>query len=221
MPRAGRADPFSELSAGVRVITGQPLAATAREHFARYLDLLLEWNRAHRLTGFSSAADIVQKLFLDSVLFLPVLPPRPLTVADIGTGPGIPGVPLRILDGRISLTLIESKRRAISFLSALKRDLALEDVRVLHTRAEAVTSEATDLQGVFDVVVSRAVGRTTAVVSAVRQLLKPGGVFIVSGPPQAISAAPMAPEGFSLSVRQVRYSQLGLSRQFLVATRQT
>ena len=221
MPRAASADPFRDLAAGVRVITGQPLGSTARAQFARYLDLLLEWNRVHRLTGFSSAADVVHKLFLDSVLFFPALPPRPLRLADIGTGPGIPGVPLRILDPGIALTLIESKRKAISFLSALKRDLALQDLRIVHSRAEAAAVELPDLLGTFDVVVSRAMGGPTAVLRAARQLLSPGGVLVVSGPPQPPSVAPPVPDGFSVSVRRVQYPRLSLSRQFLVYTRGT
>ena len=56
-------------------------------------------------------------LFIDSLLFLPVIPPRPLRLVDIGAGPGIPGIPLRIVEPQISLTIVESRRKPVSFLA--------------------------------------------------------------------------------------------------------
>ena len=110
--------------------------------FPQYLDLLLLWNRAQNLTGFESAPEIVRGLFEDSLLFLPLLPDRPLRVVDIGAGAGIPGMPLRIIDEGIEVTLIESKRKRVSFLRTVRRELGLEKSVVIEEgRAEVLVSE--------------------------------------------------------------------------------
>ena len=101
-------------------------------------------------------------------------------------GAGIPGMPLRIIDERIEVTLIESKRKRVSFLKTLRRELGLEkSVAVEEGRAEALVSEVLRRDGAFDVAVARAVGNLEQVVPTALQYLKPGGVFIVSAPPPA------------------------------------
>lgn len=155
---------------------------------------------------------------MDSALFLPLFPPRPVRVADIGAGAGIPGLPLRILDPGIALTLIESRRKAVSFLSTVRRELDLMDVTVLHGRAEVLISQDTSLQGVFDVIVLRAVDRDAVLLEAVRNYLKPGGSFIASGPPPGEMAQPAAAPGYRTEIKQVRYPDLGVNRSFVVGT---
>ena len=154
---------LEHLAHTARVLSGRPIDAKARGQFSRYLDLLLLWNRAQNLTGFESPAEIVRGLFEDSLLFLPLLPDRPLRVVDIGAGAGIPGMPLRIIDERIEVTLIESKRKRVSFLKTLRRELGLEkSVVVEEGRAEALVSEVLRRDGEFDVAVARAVGNLEA-----------------------------------------------------------
>jgi 16S rRNA (guanine527-N7)-methyltransferase len=114
-------DPVAALIRPIRVLTGRDPKPLERERFTRYLRLLLEWNRTHRLTAIRSAAAMVVDLFVDSLLFLSNLPSDPIKMADLGTGPGIPGVPLRIVRDDIALTLVESKRKRVSFLAALRR----------------------------------------------------------------------------------------------------
>ena len=165
MRQGGRAQQsaLEHLAHTARVLSGRPIDAKAREQFSRYLDLLLLWNRAQNLTGFESPPEIVRGLFEDSLLFLPLLPDRPLRVVDIGAGAGIPGMPLRIIDERIEVTLIESKRKRVSFLKTLRRELGLEkSVVVEEGRAEALVSEVVRRDGAFDVAVARAVGQSRA-----------------------------------------------------------
>ena len=201
-----------------RVLSGRPIGARAREQFSRYLELLLLWNRAQNLTGFESPPEIVRGLFEDSLLFLPLLPDRPLRVVDIGAGAGIPGMPLRIIDDRIEVTLIESKRKRVSFLKTLRRELGLEkSVVVEEGRAEALVSEVLRRDGAFDVAVARAVGNLEQVVPAALQYLKPGGVFIVSAPPPA-RLADLEAESHG-EWRILDYPDLGLKRGFLVVER--
>src|SRR5207247_7599124 len=119
---------------------------------------LLQWNRTHTLTAIRSADGIVTGLFQDSLLFLTQLPSGPIRMADLGTGPGIPGIPLRIVREDIALTAVESRRKCVSFLAALKRELNFTDLEVLEGRAVELVQRRPDLAGTVDVVVARAVG---------------------------------------------------------------
>jgi 16S rRNA (guanine527-N7)-methyltransferase len=138
-------------------------------------------------------------------------------MVDIGTGPGIPGIPLRIIRPDISLTLIDAKRKQISFLAALKRALDLTDVVVLEGRAENLVAEQPALAEAFDVVVARAVGKH--LLPVVMLYLKPGGLFIAGGPPAPIGGL-AKPDGL-LQVRTDTLSlpELRLKRTFLLATK--
>jgi 16S rRNA (guanine527-N7)-methyltransferase len=202
------------LAPAIELVTGRQDVSVEVEQFRRYLDRLLDWNRTHRLTGLRSPAAIVRELFQDSLLFLTKLPDGPLAVADIGTGPGIPGVPLRIVRPQISLTLIESMRKRVSFLSSLTRDLGLRDVIILEGRAEVLVEQRDDLAGRFDVVVSRAVG--LRVMPVVMRYLKPGGLFLAGGSPHYRAVTRIQP-GIALSHERIPFPRLGLTRDFLIS----
>jgi 16S rRNA (guanine527-N7)-methyltransferase len=213
-----RRSALEHLANTARVLSGRPIDAKARGQFSQYLDLLLLWNRAQNLTGFDSPPEIVRGLFEDSLLFFPLLPDRPLRVVDIGAGAGIPGMPLRIIDERIEVTLIESKRKRVSFLKTVRRELGLEkSVGIEEGRAEALVSEVVRRDGEFDVAVARSVGNLERVVLTALQYLKPGGVFIVSAPPPAkLSGLGAESHG---EWRILDYPDLGLKRGFFVAQR--
>jgi 16S rRNA (guanine527-N7)-methyltransferase len=209
---------LDHLAHTARVLSGRPLDAKARGQFSQYLDLVLLWNRAQNLTGFESPPDIVRGLFEDSLLFLPLLPDRPLRVVDIGAGAGIPGMPLRIIDAGIEVTLIESRRKRVSFLKTVRRELGLEKSVVIEEgRAEVLVSEVVQRDGEFDVAVARAVGNLPQVLPTALQFLKPGGVFIVSAPPPARLAG-LAAESHG-EWRILDYPDLDLNRGFFVAQR--
>jgi 16S rRNA (guanine527-N7)-methyltransferase len=201
------------------MLTGCPAPPGGMARFDQYLGLLQTWNRTHRLTGCQSADAIARELFLDSLLFLARLPPGPLTMIDIGTGPGIPGVPIRIVRPEISLTLIESRRKHVSFLATLKREVGLADLVILEGRAEKLVTQRPTLAESFDVVVARAVGKRLVPTAAL--YLKPGGLFIAGGPPAPTEEAAATAEAGKLLVRSetVAYEQLGLNRTFLVGRR--
>lgn len=210
-------EPVGVLTPVIASLTGRPPANSELTQFRQYLALLLTWNRTHRLTGCRSAEAIVRQLFLDSLLFLARLPKGRLRMVDIGTGPGIPGIPLRIIRPEISLTVIDSRRKQVSFLAALKRELDLTDVAVLEGRAEDLVSEQPALADAFDVVVSRAVG--TRLLSTALLYLKSGGRFIAGGPPAPIGDL-AKPDGLAgVQLDTVRFAALRLSRTFLLATK--
>jgi 16S rRNA (guanine527-N7)-methyltransferase len=113
-----------------------------------HYELLLRWNKTINLTSINDLDEIVERHYCESVFLGMHLPPKPASIADIGSGAGFPGVPMAILRPDCTVTLIESHQRKAVFLREASRKLA--NVRVLPKRVEAVTER-------FDVVVSRAV----------------------------------------------------------------
>lgn len=146
----------------------------------KYLELLVKWNRAQRLVSRSDPDWIAEHLLLDSLLFLRLLPSDTQTVADLGSGAGIPGVPIAIVRADARLTLIESRQKRVSFLSAVVRELPLSNVRVVGRRAEA----SPELVGSFDAVVARCAGRASDVLEVGLRLVRVGGFVVISGPPR-------------------------------------
>ena len=122
-------DSLEQLFKAFPALLGRAATPTERNAFGRYADLLILWNRTHHLTALKTRPEIGRGLFLDSLLFRAFLPQGPLRVLDIGAGAGIPGVPLRIVEPGLSLTLVESKRKPVSFLNALVRELGMSGYR--------------------------------------------------------------------------------------------
>ena len=200
----------------LRALRGHPLTSQEREAFARYLDLLMLWNRTHDLTACRTPGEVVTDLLRDSLLFLAVLPDLERIVAvDIGAGAGIPGIPLRLTLPSLELTLIESRRKRVSFLRAAQRELGLTDVRIMEGRAERIVSEHMDIIGKYDVALSRGVAAGDLLKFA-RPYLKPGGSVIAGGPPRPGPVPPSS--GYSdVAWRQITIPPRRTSRTFLVA----
>jgi 16S rRNA (guanine527-N7)-methyltransferase len=171
--------PLDALAAGGAEIVGRPLTALELESFDQYLKLLQKWSRSQRLIGSTDAAWIVENLFLDSLLFLRVLPTKLAAVADVGSGAGLPGIPIKIVRPEVRMTLIESRSKRASFLSAAVRELRLQAIEVVISRAEEV---ARDRAGEFDAVVMRCAGEFSRLARAIAGLVRPGGVLAASGP---------------------------------------
>jgi 16S rRNA (guanine527-N7)-methyltransferase len=121
---------MKELMAGIAAVTGRSATDEDLRQFTAYLDLFVRWNRVHRMTALDSPVAIVRELFLDSLLFLSVLPAGALSVVDLGAGAGIPGLPMRLAQPQIRMTLVESKRKRVSFLRTVCREMGLVDVEL-------------------------------------------------------------------------------------------
>lgn len=118
------------------------------ERLHEHYKLLVRWNRRLSLTSIRGEADIIERHYCESLFLGAHLPNGDLSIADIGSGAGFPGLPVAILRTECSITLIESNQRKAVFLRESCRDLA--NVRVVSARAEDVTLH-------FDWVISRAV----------------------------------------------------------------
>ena len=99
------------LAAGARTILDRELSPTERAAFLTYMDLLLAWQRVYRLVGSSDRRWVIDELILDSLLFVRFLPAHARSVLDLGSGAGIPGIPLRIVRPMVRFTLLEARRR--------------------------------------------------------------------------------------------------------------
>jgi 16S rRNA (guanine527-N7)-methyltransferase len=207
---------LSELNRAIHALTGRAATDRQRQQFQLYLDLLVHWNRAQRLTGPRSPTAIVRQLFQDSLLFLGCIPAGELNVADIGAGAGIPGVPLWIARPEMSMTLIEAKRKRVSFLRAVKRELQADNLTVIEGRA-GNTSVEEQLEGSFDAVVSRGVGALPELISLGMGYLKEGGLIVVSGPPTEPSTHSLS--AIDVTTRTVTVPVFALRRLFLTATK--
>lgn len=174
--------PQERLAAGGAAILGRALTSRERDQFDRYLELLIKWQKAHRLVGSADPVWIVEHLFLDSLLFLRLLPSDTRALLDLGSGAGLPGLPIKIVRSEVELTLVESRRRRASFLSTAVRELALKGARVVPHRVEEKLEE---LEGRFDAVVMRCAGDPGYMIPIAERLVVPKGLVIGSGPPRA------------------------------------
>lgn len=173
-------EPLARLFEVAPAILGRQVAAREAEQFSNYLELLIKWQKAQRLVGSSDPGWIVDNLLLDSLLFLRVLPDHVHSLLDLGSGAGLPGIPIKIVRNEVGLTLVESRRRRASFLSAAVRELGLMRAEVMNTRAEAVADQ---FAGRFDAVVMRCAGSVDDLLPAAARFLTAGGVAAASGPP--------------------------------------
>ena len=141
----------------------------------RYADMLVEKNKVMNLTAITDPADIATLHFLDCAALLPLADWADKSVADIGTGAGFPGMPLRILEPSIRLTLLDSLNKRIDFLKEVCADLGLDDVNCIHGRAEEFA--ATHRES-YDIVTSRAVANLQMLCELCLPLVKEGGYFL-------------------------------------------
>lgn len=145
------------------------LPVGVQETSLAYLDLLATWNRAYNLTAVRDPADMVAKHLLDSLAALPYL--HGATLADLGSGGGLPGIPLAIARPDIAVTLIESNGKKARFLREAARSLPLPNVRIVETRVQLAA-------GLFDTVTCRAFASLRDMLLWGGHLLAPGGRWL-------------------------------------------
>lgn len=141
----------------------------------RYAELLVEKNKVMNLTAITEPPDIATLHFLDSVAMLTLADLKGKKMADVGTGAGFPGMPLRIVEPSIRLTLLDSLNKRIDFLKEVCNDLGLTDVNCIHGRAEEF---AVGHRESYDIVTSRAVANLQMLSELCLPLVKVGGYFL-------------------------------------------
>ncbi len=160
---------------------GLPLSDAALGRFRTYYEYLSEQNKVMNLTAIEGEADTARLHFLDCAALLTVQELKGLSVIDVGSGAGFPGLPLKIAQEDMRLTLLDSLDKRVRFLSETCALLGFEDVACIHARAE----DAKELHGQFDAAVSRAVARLNLLAELCLPFVKVGGVFLAMKGPGA------------------------------------
>jgi 16S rRNA (guanine527-N7)-methyltransferase len=141
------------------------------EPFVEYLALLVQWNRAYNLTAVRDVEEMVSKHILDSLAIIPYL--RGQRWLDVGTGPGLPGIPLALAHPDAELALLDSNGKKTRFLREVVRNLALNHVEVIESRVESYHPTRA-----FDTVVSRAFSALEPMVEKTRHLIDTRGLWL-------------------------------------------
>lgn len=154
------------------------------DRLARYLGLLLKVNQTMNLTAVKDPADAIERHLLDSLTVLPVLAEveteGPMLVMDIGSGGGLPGLPIAICRSDAKITLLDSTAKKCAFLKHAAAELGLENVTVLHARAEVAARDKANKREKFDVVTARAVGRLAGLAEITVPFAKVGGLCVLT-----------------------------------------
>jgi len=180
LPAAARDD----LDAGLAALG---LDAALAEPLARYLALMLRWNAAYNLTAIRDPREMVTKHLLDSLAMAPAVAGVP-TLADLGTGPGLPGIPLAIATPGLRVTLVESNGKKARFMREALRRLGLDNAEVAESRIEAL-----DRPGQFAAITARALATLPQILALGGHLIAPDGVLLAmkgARPDDEIAALP-------------------------------
>ena len=172
---------------------GRGLTPPEADMTRKYLELLVKWQRVHRLIGSTEVAWMAHNVIADSLAFLAALPPPIQSLADVGSGAGMPGVPIAIVRPNVQVVLIEGRQRRVSFLSTVVRELGLEHVEVVGARVEDLGDQYTDR---FDAAVSRCGGPAPDLLPKVWPIVRSGGVIVTS-----VAASAPSTEGERLALR--------------------
>jgi 16S rRNA (guanine527-N7)-methyltransferase len=149
---------------------GMSLAPAQSEKLIAYLALLAKWNAVHNLTAVREESKMLSHHVLDSLAVLPYLGERNLL--DVGSGGGLPGIPLAIARPHMPVTLLDSNQKKSAFLQQAAIELQLSNITVVNQRVEDYAPAQ-----LFMTIISRAFADLDEFVSAAKHLLAPGGVF--------------------------------------------
>ncbi len=200
-----------DLESGLRQLG---LDAALAAPLLAYLALLARWNATYNLTAIRDPREMLVKHLLDSLAMQPYV--RDLaTLADLGTGPGLPGIPLAIATPALQVTLVESNGKKARFLREAARQLKLANVQVAESRIEAFRPEAT-----FDAITARALATLPLILELGGHLPGPNGrLLAMKGvlPEDEIAALPA---GWHLqAVHPLTVPGLGAERHLLEVVR--
>lgn len=151
------------------------------EQFDKYMDLLLEWNEKINLTAITEKNQIILKHFIDSLTISKYIENNS-KIIDVGTGAGFPGIPLKIYNNTLNITLLDSLNKRINFLNEVINELQLEKIQAIHSRAEDLARN-NNYREKFDYAISRAVANLSTLSEYLLPYVKVNGKCIcMKGP---------------------------------------
>lgn len=190
------------------------LTSMQEEKIINYLTLLQKWNRVHNLTAINDPTDTVYLHILDSLCVHPFLHGN--RIIDVGTGAGLPGIPLAIVDEDKIFTLLDSNIKKINFLVEAQRQLHLKNIEIIHSRSENYTPEQD-----YDSILTRAFSSILEMITSTRHLLAPNGKFLaMKGHYPKEEIAELSPE-FHVEVKKISIHGLKAERCLVAISRQS
>ena len=184
----------------------------------RYLALLETWNRTYNLTAIRDPREMVAKHLLDSLAMhasVAAIAARGGSLADLGTGAGLPGIPLAIAHPGLQVALVESNGKKARFMREAVRTLGLGNARVVESRIEAF-----DAPGAFDAITARALATLPLILELGGHLLKPDGVLLAMKGALPADEIAALPPGWELrEVRPLTVPGLDAERHLVVVGR--
>lgn len=156
------------------------------DRFETYREILVDFNQHMNLTGITDQREVYIKHFLDSVaIFKHGYLTGYLSVIDVGTGAGFPGLPFKIANPDIELTLLDSLNKRINFLKEVGRGIGFDDIDYVHGRAEDI-GQNKDYRQKFDIATARAVANLPVLLELCVPFVRVGGFFICLKGPNAV-----------------------------------
>lgn len=153
------------------------------DKFNKYMELVLDWNNKINLTAIKNEDEFVLKHFIDSLTVKDLIKDDS-KVIDVGTGAGFPGIPLKIYNDSLNITLLDSLNKRVNFLDLVIKELNLNNISAIHGRAEDI-AHLSDYRENFDVAISRAVAQLNVLVEYLLPFIKVGGICICMKGPNA------------------------------------
>lgn len=194
---------------------GLHLSSAQLATLARYLDNLNKWNRAYNLTAIRDLDEMVVKHLLDSLSLVPHIKGK--NILDVGTGPGLPGIPGAICDPDRHWTLVDSNGKKTRFLVQMKAELQLANLSVIKGRIEAVPPNQR-----YDVITSRAFSSLDNFVSVCLPLLDEGGELLaMKGLVPDDEIARLQAQNLDIEIRPLEVPYLHEERHLIVVKRRT
>ena len=153
--------------------------------FQKYKDILVEWNQKMNLTGIEDEKEVFIKHFLDSISAVSKgYIKNGMSLIDVGTGAGFPGMPLRISLPDLKVTLLDSLNKRINFLQEVANQIDIDDIEFIHGRAEDFGKDE-NYRECFDIATARAVAGLPALMEFCVPFVKVGGHFVCLKGPNA------------------------------------
>ena len=157
--------------------------------FYQYMINLIEWNKNINLTAIKDEKEIVIKHFIDSIIMSKEITGK--RIIDIGSGAGFPGIPLKIINDELDVTLIDAVNKKVNFMNSIIELLNLKNIIALHVRAEDLAHE-NEYREKYDIAISRAVANMNTLVEYMLPFVKVGGKCICMKGPSGLEESQLA-----------------------------
>ena len=169
---------FEEILAARAAEADIPLTAEQIGQFSVYNEMLLDWNTRMNLTALTAPEDVAVKHIIDSLTaYDAALFDGARTLIDVGTGAGLPGIPLAVYAPHLTVTLLDSLNKRVRFLTKVTTAMGLQNVRCIHARAEEAARTA-EHRAAYDIAVSRAVARLPVLLEYTLPFVRVGGTLL-------------------------------------------